>query len=135
LSSGEDDLIAREARALNDAREAAGLLRELERICGGPAKESRSTLEPFRDGLEDTLETAARLLGTGDRMSRTISYLQLVFSTAEEISFDLVHQNIGLLALVAGALELRFNIRPGGGYGGCGFTVSEITGDRNLKAI
>jgi hypothetical protein len=68
-------------------------------------------------------------------MSSTIGYLQLEFNAAEEISFDLVQQNLGLMALVARALELRFNLQSGGGYGGYGFCITEIPQDQRPKII
>jgi hypothetical protein len=138
VSSGEDGRVSRERRALQDAKEAAGLLRLLERACNGPAKPLGSTFEPFRDGLGDILQSAARLLGPNDRMSSTIKYLQLEFDTADEISFDLVQENISLISLVAGALELRFNLQPGGGYGGqggYGFSITQFPQDEYPKII
>jgi hypothetical protein len=126
VSPGEDERVSRERRDLQDAREAAGLLHLLEELCNSPVKHPDSTLEPFRDGLEDILETAERLLGPNDRMSSTIEHLQREFGTPAEISIDLVQQNLPLIKLVAGALRLRFGLQPGGGQGGQYFSIDQF---------
>jgi len=72
VSPGEDERVSRERRELQDANEASGFLHLLEKLCENPSKYPESTLEPFRSGLEDILEIAARVLGPDDRMSPAI---------------------------------------------------------------
>ena len=135
MSSGEGERVSRERRALQDAKEAAGLLHLLEQLCNSPVKHPDSTFEPFRGGIEDILETAARLLGPNDRMSSTIEHLQREFGTPAEIDFDLVQRNLPLITLVAGALELRFGLQPGGGPGGQGYSIHQLPLDEYLRII
>lgn len=135
MSPGEDERVSRERRALQDAKEAAGLLHTLEGLCNSPVKHPDSTLEPFRDGLEDILETAARLLGPNDRMSSTIGHLQREFGTPAEISLDLVQRNLPLISLVARALDLRFDLQPGGGQGGQSFSMNQFPQDECPRII
>lgn len=107
----------------------------LERLSENPSKYPESTLEPFRSKLDDILETAARVLGPDDSMLPTIEYLKQEFGTPAEISLNLVHRNLPLISLVAGALDLRFNLQPGGGQGGQGFSISQFPQNEYTRII
>jgi hypothetical protein len=121
--SSEDDLVSQELRDRQEAKEAVGLLRELERQCADAENQPDANLEPIRATVEIKLRKAADLLGQGHDHISIIDHLKLQFGAADEINYQLIRQNKVYLVLVARALEDRFNLGPAGGYGGYGFSI------------
>lgn len=120
--SSDDDLVAKELLDRQEAKEAVGLLRELERLCANEIDQPEVSLEPIRSALDSKLRKAAILLGGHDYTS-IVDHLKLQFSTADEINLNLIRQNIVYIALVARALEDRFNLGSSGGPGGYSFSI------------
>ena len=124
MSSG-DDLQAKERRALQEAREAVGLFGVLEQQCANAADQPEADLEPMRSAVIKKLEKAEALLGEGSDSAAIIDHLKIVFSTADEINYQLILQNRMHIALVAQALKDRFGLGSAGGPGGASFSISE----------
>lgn len=113
-----------EAHDRQEAKEAAGILRELEKWCTDPTKQINPQLEPIRSMLESKLRIAEALLGENDDAGTLLDHLRLQFGRTEEINIDLIQSNIVFIALVARALEERFNLQPGGGGGDTKFSTT-----------
>ena len=122
--SSDDDLVS-EARAYQAAMEVVGLLRELQDVCGDPARHY-PVPEPIRNLLDGKLLEAIDLLAPDESMKPTIENLRLEFSAAGEMNCELVRQNMVSIAVIARALEGRFSLRGGGGYGSCGFSIARL---------
>ena len=76
--------------------------------------------------LESKLRIAETLLGENDDMGNLLNHLRLQFGRSEEINIDLIQSNIVFIALVARALEERFNLQPGGGGGDTKYSTSDF---------
>jgi hypothetical protein len=124
--SSYDDRGRQEAHDRQEAKEAWGILRELEKWCADPTKQINPQLEPIRGMLESKLRIAETLLGENDDMGNLLNHLRLQFGRSEEINIDLIQSNIVFIALVARALEERFNLQPGGGGGDTKYSTSDF---------
>jgi hypothetical protein len=120
--SSNDDLVSEEALR-QEAIEVAGLLRELEQKCADPHKRTEALRGPIRSMLNDCLRTAVRLLGKHHRVVPVIDELLILLVAAEEINLDMVQEDS---AYIARALEDRFHLRAGGGYGHVGLSISQF---------
>jgi hypothetical protein len=123
VSSG-DDLEAKEFRDLQEAREAVGFFSVLQQQCANASDQPEANLEPMRSAIGRKLQKAADLLGEGSDYIDIVSYLKLLFSTTDEINYQLIRQNMTYIALVVQALKDRFNLGSGGGPGGPSFSIS-----------
>lgn len=124
--SSDDDLVARELRDRQEAIEAAGQLRELERLCVNGADQPEADLDSMRALITIKLQKAAILLGEGSDYTSVIDYLQLLFRPEDgHINYQLIQQNVAQIRAVARALEDRFQLGSGGGPGGYNFSISE----------
>lgn len=122
--SSNDDLVSEEALR-QEAMEVAGLLRELEQKCADPHKRADALRGPIRSMLNECLRTAIRLLGRHHRVMPVIDELLVLLVAAEEINLDMVQEDS---SYIARALEDRFHLRAGGGYGHAGFSISQFPG-------
>lgn len=120
--SSNDDLVSEETLR-QVAREVAGLLREVERKCADPDRRADVLRGSVRSMLNDCLHTATDLLGEKSRVMPVIDELLVLIVTEEEINLDMVQEDS---AYVARALEDRFQLRAGGGYGGAGFSINRF---------
>jgi hypothetical protein len=120
--SSNDDLVSEEALR-QEAREVAGLLREVERKCADPGRRVDALRGPVRSLLNGCLNTAIDLLGKKSRVMPVIDELLVLIVTEEEINLDMVQEDS---AYIARALEERFQLRSGGGSGGVGFSVRQF---------
>jgi hypothetical protein len=127
--------MGQEAHDRQEAQDAAGILRELERWCGDSTKQLNPQLEPIRGLLDSKLRIAETLLGPNDDISSTINHLRFQFGRAEEFDIELIQRNIIFMALVARALEERFHLRSGGGYGDSNFSITGVPQILRPKAI
>jgi hypothetical protein len=123
--SSDDDPARNERRDLQEAKEAVGLFGVLIGQSAAMADQPEMILGPLLSALDSKLEKAATLLGEGSDFLEMIEHLRLVFSTAEEINFQLIQQNKLYIALVAQALKDRFNLDSGGGPGAYNFSIAE----------
>lgn len=123
--SSDDDLVAKELRDRQEATEAVGTLRELERHCANATDLPEANLDPMRAVIDRKLQKAASLLGEGSDYISVIDYLGLLFREADHITYELIRQNVAHIAVVARALEDRFNLGSAGGPGGYNFSISD----------
>jgi hypothetical protein len=128
--SSNDDLVSEEALR-QDAREVAGLLREIERKCADPDRRADALRGPVRSMLNDCLHTAISLLGKKSRVMPVIDELLVLLVSEEEINLDMVQEDS---AYVARALEDRFQLGAGRGYGGAGFSVNNFQLEYGIRS-
>ena len=88
--SSDDDLVAKELRDRQEATEAVGTLRELERHCANATDLPEANLDPMRAVIDRKLQRAASLLGEGSDYISVIDYLRLLFREAEKSPSALV---------------------------------------------
>ncbi len=133
--SSDDDLEAKELHDLQEAREAVGFFSVLQQQCASATDQPGTNLEPMRSAVDRKLHKAAALLGEGSDSLGMIDHLRLVFSTADEINYQLIMQNMMYIALVAQALKDRFNLGSAGGPGGPSFSISDHPHVKRLAGL
>ena len=115
--SSDGDLVSEE-RARQLAWETARVLRELERQFADPHNQDDVLPGDFRSMLDSYLQTATELLGTKHPMMSLITNLRAHLVTDHELTLGAVKTRS---ALIATALETRFNLGTGGGQVRPGF--------------
>jgi hypothetical protein len=119
--SSDGDLVSEE-RARQLAWETARVLRELERQFADPHNQDDVLPGDFRSMLDSYLQTATELLGTKHPMMSLITNLRAHLVTDHELTLGAVKTRS---ALIATALETRFNLGTGGGQVDQGFSVTQ----------
>jgi len=121
--SSNDDPMSQELRALQEALEVVRFLRELQRQYANPDKRGDALRGPIRTVLEGYLRTTVELLGNDHQIMPVIDELLGPLVAGEEVNLDILQEDSGY---IAGALETRFHLGSGGGYGGHGFSISQF---------